>query len=108
MGRHIMSVIRRFNGSWCLGGCDHSPPCTGWLLVSLNAAIPPDTVLWVVIMAQINTAHRGGAGVRTTDMSVGSLEEHQLSNRRPVHSQGPTRCHMGPIKHRVRAYNRHT
>ena len=54
-----------------------------------------------------NTAHRG-AGVRTTNMSVESPEEHQLSNHRPVHSQGPTRCHMGPIQHRIRAYNRHT
>ena len=54
-----------------------------------------------------NTAHRG-AGVRTTNMSVESPEEHQLSNHRPVHSQGPTRCHMGPIKHRIRAYNRRT
>ena len=53
-----------------------------------------------------NTAHRG-AGVRATNMSVESPEEHQLSNHRLVHSQGPTRCHMGPIKHRIHAYNRH-
>ena len=54
-----------------------------------------------------NTTDRG-AGVRTTNMSVESPEEHQLSNHRLVHSQGPTRCHVGPIEHQIRAYNRHT
>ena len=54
-----------------------------------------------------NTAYPRCCGVRTTNMSVESPEEHQLSNHRLVHSQGPTRCHMGPIQHRIRAYNRH-
>ena len=102
VNRHNMSVTRRFDGlRWPSGLRTLAWTCT-CLSQSIHPPVGPLGDRFLVKPAPFSPVPR-----QDPSMSVESPVECPVPNHRLLHPQGPTRCCIWPIQHRIRAYDRH-